>query len=248
MLAIFKREFKSYFTNPLGFIILAIFYFYSGAYFVTLYQGGQAYVEIVVVTIASAAIYIIPAITMRLFSDERRTKTDQVLFTAPVKLISIVLGKFFAALSLFALSLLPTIIYEMIVASYVKVNILYYLYAVVGILLFASAAIAIGMFISALTESPVIAIVFTLIINYLVLTGNLASLITVPLNAEIWYQKAWAWIAEQLIKFFETLSFLPVLEGFAMRTFIVKDVVFFISIAIAFIFLTERALEKRRWS
>ena len=248
MLAVFKREFKSYFTNPLGFIILAIFYFYSGSYFVTLYQGGQAYVEIIVVSIASAAIYIIPAITMRLFSDERRTKTDQVLFTAPVKLISIVLGKFFAALSLFALSLLPTVIYEMIVASYVKVNVLYYLYAVVGILLFASAAIAIGMFISALTESPVIAIVFTLIINYLVLTGNLANLITVPLDTELWYQKAWAWIAEQLIKFFETLSFLPVLEGFAMRTFIVKDVIFFISMAVAFIFLTERALEKRRWS
>lgn len=248
MLAVFKREFKSYFTNPLGFVILAIFYFYSGADFSIFFQAGRAYVEIVVVSIANAAIFIIPAITMRLFSDERRTKTDQVLFTAPVKLISIVLGKFFAALSLFALALLPTVIFEIIVASYVKVNVFYYLYSLVGILLFAAAAIAIGMFVSALTESPIISIVFTLIINYLVLTGNLTNLITVPLNAELWYEKAWAWIAEQLLKLFESLSFLSVLEGFAYRTFIVKDVIFFISMAVAFIFLTERALEKRRWS
>lgn len=248
MLAVFKREFRSYFTNPLGFVILAIFYFYSGADFSIFFQSGRAYVEIVVVGIANAAIFIIPAITMRLFSDERRTKTDQILFTAPVKPISIVLGKFFAALSLFAMGLLPTVIFEMIVASYVKVNVFYYLYSLVGILLFAAAVIAIGMFISALTESPIIAIVFSLIVNYLVLTGNLVGLITVPLNAQHWYEKAWAWVAEQLIKLFEMLSFLPVLEGFAQRTFILKDIIFFISMAIAFIFLTERALEKRRWS
>ena len=239
MLAVFKREFRSYFTNPLGFVILAIFYFYSGADFSIFFQSGRAYVEIVVVGIANAAIFIIPAITMRLFSDERRTKTDQILFPAPVKPISIVLGKFFAA---------PTVIFEMIVASYVKVNVFYYLYSLVGILLFAAAVIAIGMFISALTESPIIAIVFSLIVNYLVLTGNLVGLITVPLNAQHWYEKAWAWVAEQLIKLFEMLSFLPVLEGFAQRTFILKDIIFFISMAIAFIFLTERALEKRRWS
>ena len=248
MLAIFKREFKSYFTNPFGFIILAIFYFYSSSDFATFYGAGMPYVEIIVVSISSAAIYIIPAITMRLFSDERRQKTDQALLTAPVKLINIVLGKFFAALALFSLALVPSVIFEMIVASKIEVNVLFYLYSVLGILLFASAIIAIGMFISSLTESPIISIIFTLIINYLVLTGKFAALITVPTAAESWYQKVWIFIATWLVKAFSALNFVTVLEGFAYRTFIVKDIVYFLSIAIAFIFLTERSLEKRRWS
>ena len=248
MLAIFKREFRSYFTNPLGFIILAIFYFYISSDFVSFYSAGMPYVEIIVVSISGAAIYIIPAMTMRLFSDERRQKTDQALLTAPVKLISIVLGKFFAALALFAMALIPTVIFEIMVASLVEVNVLYYLYSLLGILLFASAVIAIGMFISSLTESPIISIIFTLIINYLVLTGTFANLITVPTGAETWYQKAWAFIATWLVKGFTAFNFVTVLEGFAYRTFIVKDIIFFLSIAIAFIFLTERSLEKRRWS
>ena len=102
MLAVFKREFKSYFTNPLGFVILAIFYFLLGYLFSGYYSMGAPYVEYAVLGIAQILLIVVPAITMRLFSDERRTKTDQVLFTAPVKLINIVLGKFFASFVLYA--------------------------------------------------------------------------------------------------------------------------------------------------
>lgn len=248
MLAVFKREFKSYFTNPLGFVILAIFYFLLGYLFSGYYSMGAPYVEYVVLGIAQILLIVVPAITMRLFSDERRTKTDQVLFTAPVKLINIVLGKFFAALALYALGFAPTIIYQIIVSTYVSVNIFYYIYALVGILLFGAALIAIGMFISSLTESPITSIIFTLVVNvFIMISGSLASGITAP-SATTWYTKVWAWIVERFADFVGGMDFLTVLDSFGNQAFSVKDVVYFVSIAIAFIFLTERSLEKRRWS
>ena len=248
MLAVFKREFKSYFTNPLGFVILAIFYFLLGYLFSGYYGMGAPYVEYAVLGIAQILLIVVPAITMRLFSDERRTKTDQVLFTAPVKLINIVLGKFFAALALYALGFAPTIIYQIIVSAYVSVNILYYIYALVGILLFGAALIAVGMFISSLTESPITSIIFTLVVNvFIMISGGLASGITAP-SATTWYTKVWAWIVERFADFVGGMNFLAVLDSFGNQAFSVKDVVYFVSITVAFIFLTERSLEKRRWS
>lgn len=248
MLAVFKREFKSYFTNPLGFVILAVFYFLLGYLFSGYYNIGAPYVEYVVIGISQILLIVIPAITMRLFSDERRTKTDQVLFTAPVKLINIVLGKFFAALALYAVGFAPTIIYQIIVSAYVSVNLFYYIYALVGALLFGAALIAVGMFISSLTESPITSIIFTLVVNvFIMISSSLASSITVP-TATTWYAKVWAWIVERFIDFVGGMDFLSVLESFANQSFAVKDIVYFVSIAAAFIFLTERSLEKRRWS
>lgn len=248
MLAVFKREFKSYFTNPLGFVILAIFYFLLGYLFSGYYNMGAPYVEYAVLGIAQILLIVVPAITMRLFSDERRTKTDQVLFTAPVKLINIVLGKFFAALVLYALGFAPTIIYQIIVSAYVSVNLFYYIYALVGILLFGAALIAIGMFISSLTESPITSIIFTLVVNvFIMISGGLANGITAP-SATTWYTKVWAWIVERFADFIGGMNFLAVLDSFGNQAFSVKDVVYFVSITVAFIFLTERSLEKRRWS
>lgn len=248
MLAVFKREFKSYFTNPLGFIILGAFYFFLGYMFSGYYSAGAPYVEYVILGVASILLIVVPVITMRLFSDEKRTKTDQVLFTAPVKLINIVLGKFLAALSLYALGFAPTIIYQIIVCSYVSVNIFYYIYAFIGIMLFGAALIAIGMFISSLTESPIISIVFTLVVNiFIMISGGLASSITEP-SATTWYEHVAAFFVKLFVKFLNAMDLTSVLDSFGNQAFAVKDVVYFISLAVAFIFLTERSLEKRRWS
>lgn len=248
MLAIFKREFKAFFTNPLGFVILAVCYFFTGLMFSNYYGAGLPYVEYSIIGIAQILIFIIPVITMRLFSDERRQKTDQVLFTSPVKLISIVLGKFFAALVLYIMGFIPTIFYEIIVLSHVTVNVFYYIYALIGIILFGAALIAIGMFISAITDGPIMSIVITLVVNIFILfAGALASYITAP-TATNWFTTAVAWVVERFSAFINGMNFLSVLESFGEQVFVLKDIVYFASIAVAFIFLTERALEKRRWS
>ncbi|MBR7071196.1 MAG: ABC transporter permease [Clostridia bacterium] len=233
MSAIFKREFRSYFTTPVGFVVLAIYYFFLGLYFSMLYSYGSPDVPSVVMAMSTVVMFTIPVLTMRLMSEDRRQKVDQALLTAPVRLSGIVFGKFFAALAVFAIGFAPSVIFEIIVACLVKVNVLAYLYALFGILLLGGAMIAIGMFISSLTESSFIAAFLSLIVNILVLyMSSLASIVKV------------SWIATLMQK----AAFISVFESFGDEVFSVADVVYFVSIIAAFLFLSIRSLEKRRWA
>ena len=148
MSAVFKREFRAYFTTPIGFIVIAAFYFFLGLYFSMIYSYGSPDTAMVIVAMSTVIVFTMPVLTMRLMSEDRRQKVDQALLTAPVSLTSIVMGKFFAALAVFAIGFAPTVIFEIIVASYVSVNIMSYIYALFGMLLLGSALISIGMFIS----------------------------------------------------------------------------------------------------
>ncbi|MBE6810416.1 MAG: hypothetical protein E7521_05110 [Ruminococcaceae bacterium] len=251
MLAVFKREFKAYFANPLGFIFLAVIFFFIGFGFYQMFGAGAPMVEFAVLFPAQVGIlfFVIPVITMRLFSDERRTKTDQVLFTAPVKLINIVLGKFLASFVLYAISFAPTIIFQIIVMSFVSVNVFYYIYALIGAMLFGAALIAVGMFISSLTESPIISIIFTLVANvFIMFAGSFAGMISVPSTTNNIFETVWAFILKTFVNFLNGMDFVNVLSSFSNQALALKDIVFFVSITAAFIFLTERSLEKRRWS
>lgn len=233
MNAVFKREFKSYFSTPVGFIVLAAFYFFLGLYFSMIYSYGSPDTSMVIVAMSTVIIFTMPVLTMRLMSEDRRQKVDQALLTAPVKLTSIVLGKFFAALAVFAIGFAPTLIFEIIVATYVSVNIMSYIYALIGMMLLGSALIAIGMFISSLTESSVISAILTLVINILVLyMSNFASMINV------------SWIS----KIIEKAAFITAFDNFGENIFSISDIVYFVSISVAFLFLCVRSLEKRRWA
>ena len=141
MSAVFKREFRAYFTTPIGFIVIAAFYFFLGLYFSMIYSYGSPDTAMVIVAMSTVIVFTMPVLTMRLMSEDRRQKVDQALLTAPVSLTSIVLGKFFAALAVFAIGFAPTVIFEIIVASYVSVNVMSYIYALFGMLLLGSAHI-----------------------------------------------------------------------------------------------------------
>ncbi len=233
MSAVFKREFRSYFSTPIGFIVLAAFYFFLGLYFSLIYSYGSPDIATVIVAMSTVIVFAMPILTMRLMSEDRRQKVDQALLTAPVSLTSIVLGKFFAALAVFAIGFAPTLVFEIIVASYVTVNIMSYIYALFGMLLLGSALIAIGMFISSLTESAVISAILTLVINILVLyMSSFASMVSV------------SWIATII----EKAAFITAFENFGQNIFSVADVVYFVSISAAFLFLCVRSLDKRRWA
>ena len=233
MRAVFKREFRSYFSTPIGFIVLAAFYFFLGLYFSLIYSYGSPDIATVIVAMSTVIVFAMPILTMRLMSEDRRQKVDQALLTAPVSLTSIVLGKFFAALAVIAIGFAPTLVFEIIVASYVTVNIMSYIYALFGMLLLGSALIAIGMFISSLTESAVISAILTLVINILVLyMSSFASMVSV------------SWIATII----EKAAFITAFENFGQNIFSVADVVYFVSISAAFLFLCVRSLDKRRWA
>lgn len=233
MSAIFKREFKAYFTTPIGYIVLAAFYFFLGWYFSMMYSSGAPQVEIVIMAMSIVIVFTLPILTMRLMSEDRRQKVDQALITAPVKLTDIVLGKFFAALAVFGMGFLPTVIYEIIIATKISVNVLSYIYALFGMLLLGASLIAIGMFISSLSESPVVSAILTLVINILVIyMSNFASMINVK------------WLSNII----EKAAFITVAENFGESIFKVVDIVYFLSIIAVFLFLSVRSLEKRRWS
>ena len=249
MRAIFKREFKSYFSTPVGYITLAIFFFFLGYCFSIIYSYGSPEVSTVVMAMSSIVIFIVPILTMRLMSEDRRQKVDQVLLTAPIKLSDIVFGKFFAALAVYAIGFTPSVIFQIIVAFYVEINIFSYLYALFGAMLLGGVLIAIGMFISSLTESPVIAGVLTLVINILTLyMSSFSQMISVPEGSTGFFSKIWGFIVGAFVKFLDNTAFISVFEKFGENVFRISDIVYFLSIIVAFIFLSIRSLEKRRWA
>jgi len=233
MSAIFKRELKSYFLNPIGFVILGVFTCFSGIFFASIFSRGMPNVEYVVSTMAGILIYAIPFITMRLISEDRRQKVDQALLTAPVSVTGIVMGKFLAALTLYGAGFSITLLYQLIIAFYITTNWLVYLYALLGALLLGAAIISIGMFISSLTESPVVsaAITFGVILASMMISSY-SSQITSPI----------------LQKVCTALAFVDRFYNFSSSTLNLADIVYMLSIAAVFVFLTVRSVEKRRWA
>ena len=177
MLAIFKREMRSYFTSPVGYMFCAIFFAVSGFLFMlnTVQAGEESNYAGYFSIILFLFIVIIPLLTMKLVSEETKMKTDQLLMTAPITLADIVFGKFMAALTMFGGSfIVSSAIYYIPLAMYGKPNLALYIGCVVGVFLVGSAFISIGIFISSLTENQFIsafgtiaAIVFLLFVSSL---------------------------------------------------------------------------------
>ena len=233
MSAIFKREFKAYFTSPLGYVFLAIFLFFVGYYFVNLFSYGSPNNEIIFPALSFVVVLVTPVLTMRLLSEDRRQKVDQALLTAPVTVAGIVLGKFLAAFAVYALAFSPVILFEFIVTLVSTPNWLIFLNSWLGAMLIGGALIAIGMFISALTESPIISCILTLITFMLLMVlPSLASLTGVE-----WVSKA-----------AEKIAFVNLFNTFATSVFHVVDVIFLLSVIVVFVFVSIRAVERRRWA
>ena len=233
MSAIFKREFKSYFSSPLGYVFLTIFFFFEGMFFSTVFEAGSPETSYVIVAMSTVIMFVTPVLTMRLLSEDRKQKVDQALLTAPVTVAGIIMGKFLAAFSMFALAFSPTLIFQIIVASKISVNWLVYINILLGVLLIGAALIAMGMFISSLTESTVISCILTLVAFLVIMMiTSLAELTGVQFLMDI----------------AGYVGFMDRFQNFYDNVFPVTDVVYLLSIAGVFCFLSVRAVEKRRWS
>lgn len=238
MTAIYKRELKSYFTSPLGYIILLVYLIIYGMFFIRLYASGVPETSYIFSSISSIITpFLIPVLTMRLFSEERRQKTDKALFTAPVSLTGIVMGKFLAAFTMFALSQVVTLIYHAIFAFNVTVDWVSYLSCLIGTLLMAAAFIAIGLFISSLTDVQIVAAVVSMALSAFLMffVDGIASSISVEWLQ--WFTTALEWISFQG-------RYYTFLEGL----FDIANTVYFISFAAVFVFLTVRVQESKRWA
>ncbi len=234
MIAIWKRELRSYLNSPVGYVYLFLFLILVGACFsyfnIRNYSSEPSYYFQIC---CYALIIAVPILTMKLFPEERKNKTDQILITAPVGITGIVMGKFLAAYTMFLISMIPSLFAEgfLIANGNVEMGILVANY--VAILLVGAAYIAIAMFMACLTESQIIAFImgfFTLLI--FALCDVLESLMN---NA----------VVSKIIDVI-SVSDRFITMGGGMLDF--SAIFYFISLAVVFLFLTVRIIDKRRWS
>ncbi len=233
MFAILKRELSAYFASPIGYIYLAVFYVFSGYFFFGVLYSNTTSLSNVFNGMFTIIMLLIPILTMRLLSEDRKNKTDQALLTAPINLISLVMGKFLSALIVYALGVAITLVYAIIIATFARPDWMVICGNIVGMLLLGAALIAIGMFISALTENQVIAAVGGFAAGFsLILVDSLSTLVTID------------WLSS----FISGLSFMVRYDEFTSGILDISNVLFFVSVCAVFIFFTVRVFEKRRWS
>ncbi len=235
MLAIFKREFNSYFTNPMGYVFLAVFYFFSGMYFSITLKYNSTDITIVFSYLFEVLMFIIPLLCMRLMSEEKRQKTDQLLLTSPVSITGLVLGKFLAAFAIYAMALAVTVVYSIILSFFAAPEWAVIVGNIFGSLIMGAAMISICLLISACTESQIIAAI-----------GGLAAMLLLWMveNVATLLPESFAWLGNILSQ----LSFSSRYDNFCSGILNIGDVLFYISAVVVFLFFNVRVIEKRRWS
>lgn len=235
MSAIFKRELKSYFTSPIGYAVLAMILFLAGdAFHMIMYYGvaDLSYVYSNMLTLV--LLLVLPILTMRLLSDDKRQKTDQALLTAPVSLSGIVVGKYLAALLLFVIGISVTLVFAIVLAaSGAEVNWLQTIGNYLGLLMLGGMVITIGLLISSLTENQFIAALGTFLVGYsMLMIDSLASMTSNTL----------------VIAMVNFLSVSARYTNFTTGVIRYDDIVFFISLQALFLFLTVRIMDRKRWN
>ena len=164
MRAILKKELKSYFLSPIGYVVIGIFllsfsiFFYQGVF-----SGGSVDLGYLYYGSALYGLMIVaPILTMRMFAEERKNGTEQLILTAPVGICKIVMGKLLAALLVIVVTVLISFMYWAIVSFFGKINIISSLVAILGFILMSISALSIGMFASSITENQIIAGIITI--------------------------------------------------------------------------------------
>ena len=233
MRAILKRELQAYFFSPLGYVVIAVMYFFTAYYFFTynLY-GNTTDTATLFAMLFSVAMFLAPVLTMRLLSEERRAKTEQTLLTAPVSRLGIVLSKYVAALSIYTLAISGTLVMALVLQYYAQPDWPVVLGNFAGLFLLGASLIAICLFVSAFTESQVMAAV----------GGFGVSLFLILADALYYVVQSRA-----LRAVFAQFSFNGRYRGFTLGIIDLVDLCFFVSVAGLFVALTAVALERRRW-
>lgn len=234
MLSIYKREMRAYFTTPIGYIFASVFLAISGAIFCyTTFFSLSADVTPYFTYLNFVFVVLLPILTMKLFSEERKQRTEQLLLTAPVSITSMVLAKFLAAYTIFGGCLLVSSLQIIILYAYADVKTAIVLGSLFASLLVGMAFISIGVFVSALTENQLASAVGTIGI---LLAFMLISLLN-------------SFIPVYFIRFIlRSVSIFSRYANFTQGMFDVSGLIYYLSITAVFLFLTVRVYDKRRYS
>lgn len=234
MLAILKKEFKSYFVSPIGYIFVAVFLFLSSMSFTSGVLATQyADISVVFSEFSMLYLFLISILTMKLFAEEKNKKTDQLLLSSPVSVTEIVVGKYLAAMSVFAVTVVVSFIYPAVIIIYGNPVISEIIGSYIGFILLWGTLISIGVFVSSFTESQTIAGVITFTVLFVI------------------YCIAWvqASIEIGIIKnFLGCFALFERYNEFQYGILNVQNVIYYLSFIFVFLFLTVKVIDKRRYS
>jgi ABC-2 type transport system permease protein len=253
--AVFQRELRSYFTSPIAYAVLAGFLLIAGYFFYAIlasfvqyamrssmeaqyYQSAAPPINVNLMAlrpffynVAIIMVFAVPMITMRLYAEEKKTGTIELLLTSPIRSLEIILGKYFAAFVLYATMLACTGIYQIVLFIYGKPEIGQILVSYLGLFLLGGAFVAVGIFISTLTENQIVAGFITLIVLLLFwVIGWVADFAGSAFGSVLGY-----------------ISLLTHFEEFAKGVIDIKDIVLYLSVTIFFLVLTWMSVESARW-
>lgn len=236
MFAIYKRELRSYFNSFIGLLFVGVNLFFLGLYyFVYNLLYGYPYYSYVVSSTAFLFLISIPILCMRILTEERHNKTDQLILTAPVSVGGIVMGKFLALTTIFAVPTLISCVYPLILTRYGSVPLGSCYLAILAFFLYGVSCIAICMLVSSITESQVIAAVLSFGVLFLgYMMSSICSVISSTGN-----------LLTKILGYFDLYSpFGELLNG----TLNLDAVVYFLSLTVLALFLTVQSIQKRRYS
>lgn len=236
MFAIYKRELKSYFHSFIGCLFIAVTLAFLGLYFsVYNLMNGYPYISYAVSSVAFLFLISVPILTMRVLAEEKKNKTDQLILTAPVSVGGIVMGKFFALLTVFLIPVGIISLYPLIMSQYGSVPMGQAYLSILAYFLYGMTAIAVCLFLSSLTESQVIAAVLGFAVMFLgYMMAPICSLISSTGN----------WLTKILGCFDLYTHFGEMLSG----TLNLEGLIYYISITALALFLTAQSIQKRRYS
>lgn len=236
MLAIFKREFKSYFQNVIGWLFVAALLAVYGLYFyVYNLKNGYPYISYDLKGIGFIMMIAVPILTMRSLSDERKTKTDQLMLTSPVSVGKIVAGKYFAMAAVYTIDIAIFALSPLVLSIYGKVALSEAYVALFGYWLYGLSCIAVGLFISSISESVIISAILTfaaLFLSYMMqsITGLISS------------------SGNLLTKVLNCFDLYTPFENFVSGCFSVTSAAYYVTVILLLCFLTTQSIQKRRWA
>ena len=223
MLAVIKKEFKSYFCSPVGYVFIGLFLFmFSIFFYLDVFQYQSTNFEYIFYSGATILTFIVPILTMRTIAEERKTGTEQILLTSPLSITKVVLGKFIAATLIVVITEVCTFLYFGILSYFGTPHITTALVTLLGFLLLAMSYISFGIFASSITENQIIAGVIT--IGFFILT----------------------WFLPQFSSIFSSFSLINMFSKFPTGQIDIADTVTFITFTIVCLLLTVIFMQRRK--
>lgn len=232
MAAIFWKEVKSYFYSPMAYILIGLFVFLNSFIFRSNLMGAYADFSGNLSFMGTILVFLIPLLTMRILSEDRKNGTEVLLITSPVTLTGMVVGKFLATFFVFLIMICMTFIFPIVLFAFGGLLTPALIGGYVGLIFLGAAMLSVGIFASALTESQIVAAIVTMIsLLVIMFLQNMAD--------------TFGGVLSKILNWFSLFSRY---SDFNRGIFNLTPIIYFISFTAVFIFLTIRVIEKRRWS